>query len=453
MGNTKNSLAKVPSISWEAELTDKFKRHDATVAVLGLGYVGLPVLKEFSLGGFSAQGYDIDEAKIDSLRKGKTYLNTVDETWISEGLKEKTLRVSADFSRLMEADAIIACVPTPLDSHRQPDLSFVEKTAQSIAKTLRPGQLIIFESTSYPGTTREIVLPILEKTGLKLGSDFFLAYSSERQEPGRTEPSFKQIPKVVGGVDPVGGSLACALYAEIVDSVVAVRSAEIAEAGKILENIYRCVNIALVNELKIVFDKMGIDIWEVIAAAATKPFGFQPFYPGPGMGGHCIPIDPFYLTWKAAQFEVPARFIELAGEINWRMPDYVLEKVTEGLNRSAKAIAKSRILVLGVAYKKNVDDVRESPALHIVESLLKKGADVQYHDPHVAQIPKQRVRHLNLSSQELTAERLREADAVLIIADHDAIDWQFVAIHARLIVDTRNAMSKVRIDPAKLIKA
>jgi UDP-N-acetyl-D-glucosamine dehydrogenase len=363
------------------------------------------------------------------------------------------LHVSENFSNLGDADAIIACVPTPLDEHRQPDLSYVEKTAEAVAATLRPGQLAIFESTSYPGTTREIVLPILEKTGLKLGVDFFLAYSSERQEPGRVTPSFTQIPKVVGGVDPTGGALACKLYAEIVDKVVPVSSAEIAEAGKILENIYRCVNIALVNEMKMIFDKMGIDVWEVIAAASTKPFGFQPFYPGPGMGGHCIPIDPFYLTWKAAQYEVPARFIELAGEINWRMPEYVLEKLTEGLNRSAKAIAKSKVLVIGAAYKKNVDDVRESPSLHLIEKLIEKGAVVEYHDPHVPQLPKTRVRHLKLQSQDLTEKRLKESDAVLILTDHDAVDWRMVSRCANLIVDTRNVMASIPVEASKLIKA
>lgn len=447
------AIRKEAIVHWEAELSQKIQAHQAKVAVIGLGYVGLPVLQEFCLAGFPSYGYDIDSEKIESLEKGKTYLNTVTEEWITPALKSKTLHVSDDFSSLAEADAIIACVPTPLDEHRQPDLSYVAKTAEAVAATLRPGQLAIFESTSYPGTTREIVLPILERTGLKLGKDFFLAYSSERQEPGRTVPSFTQIPKVVGGVDALGGTLACRLYAEIVDKVVPVKSAEIAEAGKILENIYRCVNIAMVNELKIIFDKMGIDIWEVIEAAATKPFGFQAFYPGPGMGGHCIPIDPFYLSWKAAQYEVPARFIELAGEINWRMPDYVLEKVTEGLNRSAKALSQSKVLVIGVAYKKNVDDVRESPALHLIEKLLAKGAKVEYHDPHVAKIPKQRVRDLGLKSQPLSPERLNAADVVLILADHDAVDWKSVARHASLIVDTRNVMAKVTMDASKLIKA
>lgn len=450
----KSSAAAIQhTTNWESHLLGLIKQKKATVSIIGLGYVGLPVLNEFCDQGFKSIGFDIDKTKIDMLKKGQTYLNTVTPDWLLPAQKSKKLEVTTDFARLADADVIIACVPTPLDEHRQPDLSYVANTAEAVARTLRPGQLAIFESTSYPGTTREIVLPVLEKTGLKLGEDFFLAYSSERQEPGRISPTFRQIPKVVGGVDPAGGRLGAEVYKHVVDSVFPVSSAEVAEAGKILENIYRCINIALVNELKMIFDRMGIDIWEVIAAASTKPFGFQPFYPGPGMGGHCIPIDPFYLSWKAAQYEVPAKFIELAGEINWRITDWVLEKMVEALNTRGKPLTNSKVLVLGVAYKKDVDDVRESPALALIERMLHKGAKVDYHDPHIAQLPKQRVRDLGLKSKPLTAELLSGSDAVLIITDHDAIDWKLVARHAPLIVDTRNVMAKVTVDTAKVVKA
>ena len=355
--------------------------------------------------------------------------------------------------RLAEADAILICVPTPLTDSRDPDLSYVEATANYIAQSLRPGQLIVLESTTYPGTTRDVVLPILESSGLKAGEDFYLAYSPEREDPGNPNFSASSIPKVVGGVDAQSARLAEILYAGCVEKVVAVSTCEIAEACKILENTYRSVNIAMVNELKVLFQKMGIDVWEVIDAAKTKPFGFQAFYPGPGLGGHCIPIDPFYLTWKARQFDMSTRFIELAGEINTSMPEYVVSRLSEALNKKKKAVNGSKILVLGLAYKKNVDDIRESPSIALIEMLQERGAKVDYNDPYVPRTPKQREHNLGMTSKKLTAKMLASYDCILIATDHSDYDYGWIVKHARLIVDTRNATGQVKTGRKKIVKA
>jgi len=360
---------------------------------------------------------------------------------------------TADFSRLGEADAVIVCVPTPLGHHLEPDLSYIEHTADAIAATLRPGQLVVLESTTYPRTTREVMVPRFEAKGFKVGVDIFVAFSPEREDPGRRDHNTVTIPKLVGGIDEASGRVAVALYAKAIKQVIPVSSAEVAEAAKLLENIYRAVNIALVNEMKVVLDAMGIDVWEVVAAAKTKPFGFQAFYPGPGLGGHCIPIDPFYLTWKAREYGHSTRFIELAGEINRRMPEYVVEKVMHALNTAGKAVNGSRVLILGLAYKPDVDDVRESPSFELIEKLEHFGAKVDYNDPHVPQTHKMRQHNLKMKSVPLTPESLASYDCVLIATNHAAYDWAQVGEHARLIVDTRNAMSGVSQPKAKIIKA
>jgi UDP-N-acetyl-D-glucosamine dehydrogenase len=350
---------------------------------------------------------------------------------------------TSDFSRLADVDCILVCVPTPLGRHLEPDLSYVERTADAIARTLRKGQLIVLESTTYPRTTREILLPRFEKTGLRPGHDFFLAYSPEREDPGRKDHNTQTIPKLVGGIDPTSGEIALALYQQAIAQVIPVSSAEVAEAAKLLENIYRAVNIALVNEMKIVLTAMDIDIWEVIRAAATKPFGFQPFYPGPGLGGHCIPIDPFYLTWKAREVGLPTRFIELAGEVNRAMPDYVVHRTVLAMNERGKAIKGSRVLVLGLAYKPDVDDVRESPSFELIEKLEDLGAQVDYNDPHVPATHKMRRHDLRMTSTPLSPEMLKNYDCVLVATHHAAYDWQMIADNATLIIDTRNAMKDV----------
>ena len=351
--------------------------------LIGLGYVGLPLLAAFHHAGFRVIGFDVDPKKIESLHRGENYLKHLGESLVSEMKSAGRFDATADLSRLAEADAILICVPTPLGKHLEPDLSYVERTADDAAKTLRAGQLIVLESTTYPGTTREIILPRLAAKGLKLGVDFFVAFSPEREDPGRKDFNTQTIPKLVGGIDAASGEVAVALYAQAIEKVIPVSSAEVAEAAKLLENVYRAVNIALVNEMKVLMSAMGIDVWEVIRAAATKPFGYQPFYPGPGLGGHCIPIDPFYLTWKAREVGLPTRFIELAGEINHAMPQYVVERVALALNDRGKSVKGSKILVLGLAYKPDVDDVRESPSFELIEKLNELGAHVDYNDPHV----------------------------------------------------------------------
>jgi len=424
-------------------LREKIENGSAIVGVIGLGYVGLPLLAAFHRAGLPTIGFDVDPAKISALHEGRNYLKHLGDelvTCLKSGAK---FEATADFARLAECDAIISCVPTPLGQHLEPDLSYVEKTAEDVAKTLRPGQLVILESTTYPRTTREVMLPKFEARGLKCGQDFFLAYSPEREDPGRKDFSTQTIPKLVGGIDEASGALAVALYRKAIKQVIPVANAEVAEAAKLLENIYRAVNIALVNEMKMVLTAMGIDVWEVIRAASTKPFGFQAFYPGPGLGGHCIPIDPFYLTWKAREVGMSTKFIELAGEINHAMPEYVVSRVSLAMNDHGKAVKGSRVLVLGLAYKPDVDDVRESPSFELIEKLEELGAHVDYNDPHVSATHKMRKYDLQMHSVELTKENVASYDCVLVATHHAAYDWQFIADNSKLIVDSRNALRNV----------
>lgn len=411
-----------------------------TVGIIGLGYVGLPLIDTFQRAGYRTLGFDTDQTKIDKLLQGKSYIAHIPETLIRSWLTENRFDATNDMSRMAEADALLICVPTPLTASRDPDLQYVINTTEDIARSLRPGQLIVLESTTYPGTTREVMLPILERTGLKVGVDFFLAYSPEREDPGNKQFTAHCIPKVVGGYDEQSLSLANELYGAAFTKTVPVSSLEVAEACKILENTYRGVNIAMVNELKVLFQAMGIDIWEVIDAAKTKPFGFQAFYPGPGLGGHCIPIDPFYLSWLARRFELPTKFIELSGEINHSMPLYVVHRVAEALNDLGKPIRGSRIGILGVAYKKDVDDPRESPAFKLMELLEARGAILSYSDPHIPALPFMRNYKVpQLVSCELTASYLQGLDCALIAADHSAFDYPLIVSNAPLVVDTRNA--------------
>jgi UDP-N-acetyl-D-glucosamine dehydrogenase len=426
------------------DLAGKINNGSAVVGVIGLGYVGLPLLNAFHHAAHRVIGFDVDTKKIQMLKKGENYLKHLGETLFKPMLASGRFDATSDASRMGECDVLISCVPTPLGPHLEPDLSFIEKTTDDIAKTLRAGQLIILESSTYPGTTREIMLPRLEARGLKCGKDFFLAYSPEREDPGRKDHNTQTIPKLVGGIDKVSGDLATALYRRAIKQVIPVSTAEVAEAAKILENTYRAINIALVNEMKVVLTAMGIDVWEVIAAASTKPFGFQAFYPGPGLGGHCIPIDPFYLTWKAREVGHTSRFIELAGELNRSMPDYVVQRAALALNERGKALKGSKILVLGLAYKPDVDDVRESPSLELIEKLEHLGAQVDYNDPHVPATHKMRRHDLKMESVAMSPDALRGYDCVLIATHHSVYDWQLVADHAQLIVDTRNAMKNVK---------
>ncbi|MBC8876314.1 MAG: nucleotide sugar dehydrogenase [Planctomycetes bacterium] len=436
------------------DLRQKITQKTAKVGVIGLGYVGLPLVQAFVKAGFECIGYDVDQGKVDRLLAGESYIEHIPSEWISGWLADKRFTATADMSRLADSDALLICVPTPLNESRDPDLAYVESTARHIVKSLRPGQLVVLESTTYPGTTRDVILPVLKESGLEVGTDFFVAYSPEREDPGNPDFSASKIPKVVGGIDPVSRDLAVALYSHAVVETVPVASCEVAEACKIVENTYRSVNIAMVNELKVLFARLGIDIWEVIDAAKTKPFGFQAFYPGPGLGGHCIPIDPFYLSWLARRHEMPTRFIELAGEINSSMPHYVVEKVAEALNEVGKPTRGSRIGILGVAYKKDVDDPRESPSFKLMDLLQKRGAVVSYNDPHIPVLPS--MRHYDvprLASEPLTAEYLASQDCILIATDHSAYDWEFVVKHARLIVDTRNATAGLSDTSATVHKA
>lgn len=434
-------------------LREKIIQKKATVAIIGLGYVGLPLVRAFAEAGFPVIGFDIDEEKVKKLNRGESYILSLAQEQLQQLLSKQQFQATADFSKLREADAILICVPTPLDQMKQPDLSAVKNTTEMIQKNLRLGQLVVLESTTYPGTTEEEMLPLLEKSGLKAGQDFYLAYSPEREDPGNKQYVMGRIPKVVGGFDKNSLAVACALYQQVVPQVVPVSSLKAAEACKILENIYRCVNIAMINELKILFDRMHIDIWEVISAASTKPFGFQPFYPGPGLGGHCIPIDPFYLSWKAKEYGMNVQFIELAGEINTKMPLYVISKVFEALNRRKKTVNGAKILVLGVAYKKDVDDIRESPALELMKLLIEQGGDVYYNDPFIPKIPKMRHYDLHLSSVDLTASFLQSLDLVLIATDHSSYDYSWIVEQSTLIVDTRNATKNVSLFQERIIKA
>jgi len=435
------------------QLLRKIRTRKALVGVIGLGYVGLPLVREFTRAGMKVMGFDVDPAKVKDLRAGRSYIEHIPASVVREMVRSKKFQATTDFAGLCEPDCILICVPTPLDKMRQPDMQYVRATARSIAKTLRPGQLVVLESTTYPGTTREVMLPILSESGLKVGKDFFLAYSPEREDPGRKDYTTKTIPKVVGGYDRKSLAVARACYEAAIDTVVCVSSCEAAEACKILENTYRCVNIALVNELKVLFDRMGIDVWEVIRAASTKPFGFTPFYPGPGLGGHCIPIDPFYLSWKARQYDMTTRFIELAGEVNVSMPRYVVERLADALNDRGKALKGARILILGLAYKKDVDDMRESPSLELIELLRAKRAKVDYNDPHIPTAPPTRHHDLRMRSKKLSARMLARYDAVLISTDHSAYDYPFIVRHAKLIVDTRNATKDVKTARHKIVRA
>lgn len=417
-------------------LVEKFKRKEALVGVVGLGYVGLPLLMCFAEAGVRVLGFDIDPRKVTALREGRTYIKTVDAARIARAV-QRGLTATTEYSQAGEADALVICVPTPLSRSREPDLSYVINTVESLLPHLRPGQVMSLESTTYPGTTEEELRPRIENRGFTLGEDYFLVFSPEREDPGNKRFSTRSIPKICGGTTPACLEVGLALYRAAIDQVVPVSSTRVAEMAKLLENIHRAVNIGLVNEIKMVADRMGIDIHEVIRAAATKPFGFVPYYPGPGLGGHCIPIDPFYLTWKARQYGVNTRFIELAGEVNRAMPEWVVEKLAHALNARSKPVRGSRILVLGIAYKKNVDDVRESPAAEIMEILRARGATLDYSDPHVPVFPKMREHAFELKSVALTAQALSAYDGVLLVTDHDAFDYALIAAHARLLVDTR----------------
>lgn len=438
------------------KIEQKFLNAEAKIAVIGLGYVGLPLVLTLNDNDFNVVGFDVDQGRVDALNAGKSPIKHIESAAFQKVIDAEQFVATTSFEQLAEMDAIIICVPTPLTKQREPDLSYVLRTTEAIAKYLKPGQLITLESTTYPGTTTEIMAPLLEKiTGLKSGIDFFLAYSPEREDPGNAGFSASNTPKIVGGDGPDAMRLAKALYGKIIDTVVPVSSPATAEATKLTENIFRAVNIALVNELKVIYAEMGIDIWEVIDAAKTKPFGFMPFYPGPGLGGHCIPIDPFYLTWKAREFEVNTRFIELAGEINVSMIKYVTNNITVALSeRREKSLKGSKILLVGVAYKKNVDDMRESPSLKIWERLEEKGAIVDYHDSYLEKIPPTR-EHDTLQGREsvvLSPESLARYDAVFIATDHDNIDYQMIADHCALIVDSRNAFDRHGIKGDHIIK-
>lgn len=413
------------------------------VGVIGMGYVGLPLALLFCEADFTVTGFDIDEHKVRSLNAGESPIRHIAKERIASALAAKHLQVTSDCSRLRDMDAIIICVPTPLGAHREPDLSYIIATTETIAAHLRKDQLVVLESTTYPGTTSEVVRPILERGGMKCGHDFYLCFSPEREDPVNPTMTTKQIPKVISGITPRCRGLGEALYSRAGVQVVPVSCTEVAEATKLLENIYRAVNIALVNELKMLFHRMGIDIYEVVQAAATKPFGFAPFYPGPGVGGHCIPVDAFYLTWRAREFGMNTRFIELAGEINDAMPQYVVSRVAEALNSHRKSLRGARVLLLGVAYKKDVDDLRESPALPLIELLQQQGAEVSYNDPLVPRIPRLRKHRIDLVSVELTAETLARADCVLIVTDHTCYDYDFIVEHASLVVDSRNSTCRV----------
>jgi UDP-N-acetyl-D-glucosamine dehydrogenase len=426
-------------------LARKIKDKRTRIGVIGLGYVGLPLVKLFLAKGFGVIGFDIDPKKVASLNRGKSYIRHISTDELKRFLNKRLFRATGDFSELRDTDVIIICVPTPLDAHKNPDLTYVLRTTATISQFLRKGQLVILESTTYPGTTEEEMLPLLEARGLRAGKDFFLAFSPEREDPGNKEYTTAMVPKVVGGLTAACGRLSKLLYDQVFEKTVPVSSPRVAEAVKLLENIFRSVNIALVNELKVIFERMGIDVWEVIKAASTKPFGFMPFYPGPGLGGHCIPIDPFYLTWKAKEVDYATRFIELAGEINTRMPYYVVNKTVEALNRKGKSIRGARVLVLGIAYKKDIDDQRESPSLKIIDEITRKGANVCYNDPYILRTSGLRkYPGLNLKSVPMTTKRLKSSDAVIIATDHSIYDYDWIVRNAPLVVDTRNAVRKKR---------
>ena len=447
----------------------KVQNKAAHVGVIGLGYVGLPLGLLFARNGFPTVGFDIDPSKVEMLEKGESYIRHIPASAIAEQLKKGGFYATTDFTLLSQMDAILICVPTPLDHHREPDLSFVRETTEAITPHLRRGQLVVLESTTYPGTTEELVLPILEKSGLRCpilpyttdgsritappqpAGDFMVAFSPEREDPGNKEFQTHQIPKVVAGVNASSALAAQALYSQGFEKTFVVSSTRAAEMTKILENTYRCVNIALVNELKLLCLRMGIDIWEVIEAARTKPFGFTPFFPGPGLGGHCIPIDPFYLTWKAREYEIPTRFIELAGEINTAMPEHVVTSLKDALNRLKRCLQDARILILGIAYKKDIDDLRESPSLRIIELLKDGGAQVDYHDPYFPCLHRMRKYDFGMTAVEPTAEALASYDAVIIVTDHSSYDYEAIVRNSRLVIDTRNATKAVKENRQRIV--
>ncbi len=436
-----------------AGLEQKIANKKAVVGVLGLGYVGLPLAREFATAGIKVLGFDIDEKKVKILNSGRSIIKHIPHEQVRSMVKNGLFTATCDMSQIKKADAVLICVPTPLTKNREPDMQFIEKSAQTIAQSLRKEQLIVLESSTYPGTTREVMKPILEATGLVAGKDFYLAFSPEREDPGNKKFTTRTIPKVVGGLTPKCCELARQIYATAIDTMVPVSSLEAAEAAKIVENTYRCINIAMVNELKMLFDRMGIDVWEVIRAASTKPFGYHPFYPGPGLGGHCIPIDPFYLTWKARQYHMATRFIELAGEINTDMPHFVIHKVMEALNARKKSLNGAKVLILGLAYKPDIDDVRESPSLELIELLKERGAKVDYNDPFVPATHKMREYDLKMTSKKLTAATLKSYDCVLISTNHSAYDYKWIVKNARLVIDTRNACVNVKTGRNKIVKA
>lgn len=451
-------------MSARTTLESRIADRTAVVGVLALGYVGLPLVRAFWTAGFNCLGFDVDPAKIDALARGENYLKHLGDDFVAEMTASDRFEATADFDRLSEADAILVCVPTPLGPHHEPDLSFVEQTARDIGRQLRPGQLVVLESTTYPSTTRDVMLPAMLAAAQAqaagpyepvLGEDLLVAYSPEREDPGRKDTSTKTIPKLVGGLDAASGDAAAALYRHAIAQVILVSSAEVAEAAKILENVYRAVNIALVNELKVILTRMDIDVWEVIDAAATKPFGFQAFYPGPGLGGHCIPIDPFYLTWKARELGETTQFIELAGQVNTKMPAWVVQRTMLALNDRGKAVNGSRVLILGLAYKPDVDDVRESPSFELIEQLQDLGAHVDFHDPHAEVVPNTR-NYKKLAGKRsivLSPEALRSYDAVVIATHHAAYDWPEVVANAPLVVDTRGATRSVAGDKSHVVGA
>jgi UDP-N-acetyl-D-glucosamine dehydrogenase len=452
------------------ELQARLEARTASIGVIGLGYVGLPIVLTYAAKGFQTTGFDNDPAKIEKLQRGESYIRHIPVTKILTQRENKRFRPTGDFTLLADMDVILICVPTPLDEHREPDLTFIRHTSETIRKTLRPGQLVVLESTTYPGTTKEVVLPILERSGLHCPvspyltdgvtitsppeeeADFFLAFSPEREDPGNKQFLTHQVPKIIGGINAASTLAAQTFYRQAFDRTFLVSSSQTAEMTKLLENIYRSVNIALVNELKLLCMRMGIDVWEVIEAAKTKPFGFTAFYPGPGLGGHCIPIDPFYLTWKAREYNFPTRFIELAGEINTAMPEHVALSIARALDERGQCVKDTRVLILGVAYKKDVDDPRESPALRIMQLLRERGARVDYHDPYFPRLPKMRRYDFPLASVELTPEALASYAAVVIVTDHSCFDYPFIVRHARLVIDTRNATKGVTEQREKIVR-
>jgi UDP-N-acetyl-D-glucosamine dehydrogenase len=423
------------------------------VGIVGMGYVGLPLAREFVARGAKVIGFDINEANVKKINSGQSPLKHIPSSDITNMIKTGRFKTTTDMKLMSKPDALIICVPTPLTKNREPDMTYIVVTCETISKYLRKGQLVSLESTTYPGTTREVMKPILEKSGLKAGKDFYMAFSPEREDPGNKNFRTATIPKVVGGYDKKSLKIALEIYKYAIDKTVPVSSCDVAEAAKILENTYRCVNIAMVNELKQLFDRMGIDVWEVINAAGTKPFGFQKFYPGPGLGGHCIPIDPFYLTWRARQFGMPTKFIELAGEINTAMPHYVVARTLEAMNERKKTLNGSKVLVLGLAYKKDIDDVRESPSIELIEILKEKGAKVDYNDPYIPHTHKMREHNLKMRSKPLSAKMLKGYDIVLISTDHSCYDYNMIVKNSKMVVDSRNATANVKSGRNKIVKA